>query len=247
MLMIRYRGVALLCAMFVVGCDEPPAILDDPATAVIVVSGLPEIWRAAAVTLTEGDGVDLEVAASLVPAHGITHVVAGWHSIAVRSVEERPGGRVVIARIFRFGASGSAPEQWTVSQFQPTAEAEVVSVSTDPAARSTEWLSLDLVLSFIEISYSEGRAAEAVSAYVDPNVVHHGVEPAVGSDALLAFMQSPQGRRSEHEVIVVAVQNDMIATVSHIGAGADETTAFDFFRVQNGLIAEHWEILEPVS
>lgn len=83
----------------------------------------------------------------------------------------------------------------------------------------------------------------------NPRVPH---DPAVtsGKEAFAAFFRGPEGQRllaSTSEVVRTLADGDLVALHSRIVAdpGA-ELAAVDILRVRDGMVVEHWDVVQPV-
>ena len=90
----------------------------------------------------------------------------------------------------------------------------------------------------------------AVDRFIAPGYIQHnqGVEP--GRDALKAFLdvirqQTPQ---AVHDVKRAFVDGDHVTVHYHVRRWPDDPgwAVIDIFRVEGGLIAEHWDVMQDV-
>jgi predicted SnoaL-like aldol condensation-catalyzing enzyme len=90
------------------------------------------------------------------------------------------------------------------------------------------------------------RAADFVSA--DTFVQHN---PRVG-DGLAAFRQFWQDWAAAgkgliyRDIFRIVGSGNFVVIYSRVALGADEFAVFDIFRLENGLIVEHWDNMEPI-
>ena len=113
-----------------------------------------------------------------------------------------------------------------------------------------EQANLDLVLRmFAEVL--NPMDSGAVERFIAPGYIQHnqGVEP--GRESLKAFLdmirvQTPQ---AVHDVKRAFVDGDHVIVHYHVRRwpGDKGWAVIDIFRIENGLIAEHWDVLQDVS
>jgi predicted SnoaL-like aldol condensation-catalyzing enzyme len=117
-------------------------------------------------------------------------------------------------------------------------------------AQAAEQSSKDLVIAFYKMVFYDHKVAEAFKIYVGPSYKQHnplvpdGIEPSV---AFLSkrFETNPQ---AINEIKRVIADGDLVAVHVHSRlTDADRGRAIvDIFRVEDGKIAEHWDVIQPV-
>ena len=90
----------------------------------------------------------------------------------------------------------------------------------------------------------------AVDRYLAPDYIQHSSLAEPGLPALKAFLdfvrkESPDARQTIHRVLV---DGDMVAVHVHVErfAGDPGLAVVDIFRCADGMIAEHWDVLQDV-
>ncbi|MCC4599117.1 nuclear transport factor 2 family protein [Xanthomonas melonis] len=109
-----------------------------------------------------------------------------------------------------------------------------------------------LVYDFWRIVFEAGQVQEAPK-YMDKNYIQHNPNVANGRDAFIAFLTafvppSPVQRRVQLPLVAITADRDLVTLVSvrtlpdprHPGQ-TYTTTWFDMFRIEKGLIKEHWD------
>jgi predicted SnoaL-like aldol condensation-catalyzing enzyme len=97
------------------------------------------------------------------------------------------------------------------------------------------------------------RNADAAARYLRPDFVQHDPHMPQGLKGFQdyfrdAFTKAPANFKVEIQKMVA--EGDLVVTYNQI-SGTDPKgkpftgTGFDMFRIQNGLIAEHWDQVEP--
>jgi predicted SnoaL-like aldol condensation-catalyzing enzyme len=89
-----------------------------------------------------------------------------------------------------------------------------------------------------------------VAAHLGPRYVQHNPQAADGGEAFIAFVRSFAGQFPDLHVDIrrVIAEDDLVVTHSLITTGPDDrgTAAVDIFRLEDGRIVEHWDVLQPV-
>lgn len=92
--------------------------------------------------------------------------------------------------------------------------------------------------------------SSAVDQYIAPDYVQHSSLAEPGVAALKAFLdhvraESPDARQTIHRSMV---DGDMVAMHVHVERfpGDPGLAVVDIFRVRDGMIAEHWDVLQDV-
>ena len=113
-----------------------------------------------------------------------------------------------------------------------------------------EEANLKLVLDMFEAVLSPMDSG-AVERFIAPGYIQHnqGVEP--GRESLKAFLdmirlQTPQ---AVHDVKRAFVDGDHVIVHYHVRRwpGDKGWAVIDIFRIENGLIAEHWDVMQDVT
>lgn len=108
----------------------------------------------------------------------------------------------------------------------------------------------ELVRAFYEQTFVQHKAKEAAEAYLAPTYIQHNPTVATGRQAFIdlfvPLFQKNTEARSEIKRIVA--EGDLVFLHVHSKANkADRGRAVvDIFRVENGKIAEHWDVIQAV-
>ena len=121
------------------------------------------------------------------------------------------------------------------------------------AARSTQSLTernRAVIAAFAQRFYGERDVRGAFETYVAPEYIQHnanipdGREPAI---AALEPMFKAEGSRFDIKRIVVDGDMAVIHLHGRAGASGNGGTVADIYRLKNGKIVEHWDILQPIA
>ena len=108
----------------------------------------------------------------------------------------------------------------------------------------------DVVLAFYETAINK-KDADAAAAFIGPKYIQHNPRAADGVEALKGFINGYLKKANpalKATVRRVVVQDDLV--VLHVQSlaqpGGPETAIVDIFRVENGKIVEHWDVMQQV-
>jgi predicted SnoaL-like aldol condensation-catalyzing enzyme len=107
-----------------------------------------------------------------------------------------------------------------------------------------------VVRSFYEESFNEGDPEGAAERYLGDRYIQHNPQAADGPEAFIGFVK---WIRSEHPQIHIDIkrmiaEDDLVVTHSNLQHSAEDrgTAVVDIFRVENGKIVEHWDVVQPI-
>jgi predicted SnoaL-like aldol condensation-catalyzing enzyme len=106
-----------------------------------------------------------------------------------------------------------------------------------------------IIADFARLFYVERDVKTAFEAYVAPDYVQHNPGVPDGRDAAVALLQ-PMFSDPKHsfEVRKIIVDGDLAAI--HIFAKPDPAArgaaVADFYRLKDGKIVEHWDVIQPI-
>ncbi|MGW0582296.1 nuclear transport factor 2 family protein [Streptomyces sp. NPDC002920] len=106
-----------------------------------------------------------------------------------------------------------------------------------------------LVVTFFNRLFDDGDLA-AVDRFVRPDYTQHNPMLADGPQALRDWVTGLKAAYPESHVTIkrVIAQGDLVILHSNfvLEAGTAGTAAIDTFRLDKGMIAEHWDVVQPV-
>jgi predicted SnoaL-like aldol condensation-catalyzing enzyme len=108
----------------------------------------------------------------------------------------------------------------------------------------------EMVIAFYKMTFYDHKVADAFKAYVGPTYKQHNPLVPDGADASIAFLSKrfETNPQAINEIKRVIADGDLVAVHVHSRANdADRGRAIvDIFRVDNGKIVEHWDVIQPV-
>ncbi|CAN5756498.1 nuclear transport factor 2 family protein [soil metagenome] len=118
------------------------------------------------------------------------------------------------------------------------------------ALTPSEQANKDVVLAFYEAAINQ-KDVEAALAYIGRTYTQHNPRSADGVEGLKGFIGGYLKKANPQLKAVikrVVVQGDLV--VLHVHSmpepGALGSAIVDIFRVENGKIVEHWDVMQPV-
>lgn len=110
----------------------------------------------------------------------------------------------------------------------------------------------EVVTAFFDLAFVQGKATEAALSYISPVVyIQHNPMVADGRDAFLQFVPpalQASGRRSIIKRVIAEDDLVVVHASSSVPGKPDEPVraVMDIFRVKDGLIIEHWDVVQVV-
>jgi len=133
------------------------------------------------------------------------------------------------------------------AQVVATAEGQqALLASPDPKLAANKKLVYDMYRHIVQ-----GGHADMVEKFFTPEYIQHNPNVASGRDALAAFLRGSRPARPIQPIVTLPIvtivaEGDYVLVLSERPL-KDETgepyvtSWFDFYRIENGLIAEHWD------
>lgn len=102
-----------------------------------------------------------------------------------------------------------------------------------------------IVREFYELAVNGKQPEQAVERYIGSRYVQHNPQAPDGSEAFIGFMKAFPD--SNIEIRRIVAEGDIVVThaLIHFTQGDRGTVAADFFRLEDGRIVEHWDVLQP--
>ena len=162
-------------------------------------------------------------------------------------------GEQVAFDIFRFDEDGKIAEHWDnladLADPNPSGHTQIDGATTVTDRDKTE-SNKELVQGFIE-DVLMGKNPDALTSYFDGNsYIQHNTGIADGLDGLGAALAAyaEQGIDMVYdETHLLLGEGNFVLAASEGTLGGVPVTYYDLFRVENGKIAEHWDIIENLA
>ena len=107
-----------------------------------------------------------------------------------------------------------------------------------------------VVLAYYDLSFNQGEPEQAVELYLGDEYIQHNPMAADGAQAFIDFVNWFRGEHPElhMEFVRTIAEGDLVMVHSHqtLFPGDTGTAVMDIFRLENGKIVEHWDVVQPV-
>jgi len=120
---------------------------------------------------------------------------------------------------------------------------------TDVEDRALTAENKSLVAAFVENVLVNGKFDQLAEFISDTTYLQHNSHIADGLDGLaeaVAAMASQGVSMEYHTLHKVLGEGNFVLTISEGGLGDDAVAFYDLFRVKDGRIVEHWDVIEPL-
>lgn len=162
-------------------------------------------------------------------------------------------GEQVAFDIFRFDAGGRIAEHWdnlaNLAPANPSGHTQTDGATAMTDLNKTE-VNRELVKNFL-YDVMQGNNAAKTPDYFDGDVyIQHNTGIADGLSGLgtaLAALAEQGVQMIYDKVHMVLAQGNYVLAVSEGTFGGAPTSYYDLWRVENGKIAEHWDVMETIA
>lgn len=182
----------------------------------------------------------------------IKRQIEDGNTVALHSVYDFGGQKMVGFDVFKFDDSGKITEHW--DNLSPVRDANrsghtqvdgVASIDTNVNSEQTK----KLVSTYIDdIIY--GKNPDKLNSYFDgDNYIQHNadmVDTVSGFKASLEQMAQYGINMDYKQTHQVIAQGDFALVISEGNLAGKDTAFYDLYRVQNGKIAEHWDVIADI-
>ncbi|MDB5583656.1 MAG: Pyruvate kinase [Bradyrhizobium sp.] len=107
-----------------------------------------------------------------------------------------------------------------------------------------------IVTEFYELAINQQQAAAATRKYVEPPYVQHNPEVPDGSEGFVKFISEMQKKSPalKAEIVKILADEDLVVLHVHLTREANDAgfAVAEFFRLKDGKITEHWDVIQPV-
>ena len=106
----------------------------------------------------------------------------------------------------------------------------------------------ELVVSFYTTVFMQKKVAEGFATYVGPTYIEHDPRLPDGPEAAVRLLSQAMTPESTSEIKHVVAEGDLVVLHVHFRSNPGDRgrAVVDIFRVENGKIVEHWDVVQPV-
>jgi predicted SnoaL-like aldol condensation-catalyzing enzyme len=108
----------------------------------------------------------------------------------------------------------------------------------------------ETVRAFYDLAFNQKEPEEAVARYVGSTYIQHNPAAGDGPRPFIEFVKAYTDQFPELHVDIkrVIAEDDLVVTHSLIRTSPNDrgTAAGDLFRLEDGKVVEHWDVLQPV-
>ena len=106
------------------------------------------------------------------------------------------------------------------------------------------------VLAYLNTAFNEKKPAEAVEKYGGSQYIQHNPQAPDGFEAFVQFVEgfTAQFPQLSLDIKRAVAEGDQVATHSLLKTSPEDrgSAVADFFRLEDGKVVEHWDVLQPV-
>jgi len=119
----------------------------------------------------------------------------------------------------------------------------------ESAADANEERNKEVVIAFYNAAIND-KDFEAASAYLGDKYIQHNPLAADGPEGLRTFLEFARENMSEFKVEFkrVLADGDYVMVHAHAKANAGDrgSAVMDIFRLENGKVVEHWDVMQAI-
>lgn len=117
-----------------------------------------------------------------------------------------------------------------------------------PPASSSTAASKKLVVDFYRTVFIQKKVREGFELYVVPEYIQHNPLVPTGREAAVKLLTPRVTRESITDIKRVIAEGDLVVLHVHSRTNMMDRgrAVVDIFRVANGKIVEHWDVIQPV-
>jgi predicted SnoaL-like aldol condensation-catalyzing enzyme len=105
-------------------------------------------------------------------------------------------------------------------------------------------------LAFVNTAFNEKKPAEAVENYGGSHYIQHNPQAPDGFEAFIQFVEGflNQFPQVSFDIKRTVAEGELVALHSLLKTSPEDrgTAVADFFRLEDGKVVEHWDVLQPM-
>ena len=108
----------------------------------------------------------------------------------------------------------------------------------------------EMVIAFYNMIFQDHKVREALERYVGDRYIQHNPLAPNGTEALIGFFEPYFAKNPEarSEIKRAVAEGDLVFLHVHAKSSAADRglAVVDIFRVENGKVVEHWDVVQPI-
>lgn len=121
--------------------------------------------------------------------------------------------------------------------------------ATESSTDALEERNKEIVIAFYNAAIND-KDFEAASVYLGDVYIQHNPLAADGPEGLKTFLEFAKANLSDFKIEFkrVLADGDFVVVHGHAKANADDrgSAVMDIFRVEDGKVVEHWDVIQPI-
>lgn len=147
--------------------------------------------------------------------------------------------------------NGKIKEHWDALAPMPQAAVDLATAGGGngelEVSQETRMANKTIVKRFLDHVLNRGRLDQIQELVSEAYIYHHeSAGEMKGHSVLLDHIQNKNGGRMLHDNKLLLGSGDLVMAHSHY-FGENERVVFDWFRLADGKIAEHWSVEQPIT
>lgn len=106
------------------------------------------------------------------------------------------------------------------------------------------------VIAYYTLAFNDKQPEEAVARYIGDKYIQHNPQAPDGPEAFIEFVRGFTGQFPEASIEIkrAIAEGDLVVTHGLLKMAPDDRgmAAVDIFRLEDGKVVEHWDVLQPV-
>lgn len=107
-----------------------------------------------------------------------------------------------------------------------------------------------IAVSFYEQAFNDKQPEAAAAAYLGATYTQHNPDADNGPEAFIGFVRSLEKQFPDFHLDIkrVVAEGDLVVTHGNLRMTADDrgVALADIFRLEDGKVVEHWDVIQPV-
>jgi len=174
----------------------------------------------------------------------VLQIAEGPYVVAMSKLQFAPDQPMLGAVDINFIRDGQSREHWDI--IMPVEDVDKffgVSRESVPTDQATVEANKDMVAKFLNTVFNLGEV-DRIPEFVAEQYVQHGA----GENGRGAVIDDARTRFAGAEVDIKRIigQNDLVLAHTRVTAGSRDFSRVDIWRVTDGMLSEHWGIMQPV-